>query len=259
MLYSRQAGSGEPVILLHGLFGSLENLGGIARQLSQDFTVHSVDLPNHGRSPHCSGTDLAVMAESVRDWMLQFGLSGAWLVGHSLGGKVAMELALSDGALVRGLVVMDIAPVEYKPRHEAVFRGLHAIDPAQLQSREEAEQRLAEHVPEAAVRSFLLKNLVRENGAFRWRMNLADLEAQYTGLIRANRDGVFAGPVLFLKGGESDYMTADHRLPILQRFPQAEYRVIAGSGHWLHADKPGLVSAQIKKFLQKSIQDRPLP
>lgn len=252
MLHFRQAGSGKPVILIHGLFGSLENLGGIARLLTQDFAVYSVDLPNHGRSPHCVGADLAFMAQAVRDWMHLLGLSDASVIGHSLGGKVAMELALSTPDLVRALVVMDIAPVTYKPRHEAVFRGLKAIEPARLQSREEAEQILLEHIPEAAVRSFLLKNLVRESGGFRWRMNLVDLEVQYSRLIHANRDGIFPGPVLFLKGGDSDYISSEHRVTILQRFPGAEYKMIAGAGHWLHAEKPGLTAAQIKKFLQKT-------
>jgi len=252
MLHFRQVGSGEPVILIHGLFGSLENLGGIARLLTQDFTVYSIDLPNHGRSPHSAGGDLAFMTRAVRDWMHLKGLSKASIVGHSLGGKVAMELALSNPELVRALVVMDIAPVTYKPRHEAVFRGLNAVDPAHLQSREEAEQVLTQHISEAAVRSFLLKNLVRESGGFRWRMHLADLEAQYPRLIHANRDGIFPGPVLFLKGGDSDYINPEHRIALLQRFPGAEYKVIAGVGHWLHAEKPSLVAAQIKKFLQKN-------
>jgi esterase len=251
MLHFRQVGSGKPVILIHGLFGSLENLGGIARSLTQDFAVYSIDLPNHGRSPHCVGGDLAFMTEAVRDWMHLLGLSNAAIVGHSLGGKVAMELALSDPELVRALVVMDIAPVTYKPRHEAVFRGLKAIDPTHLQSREAAEQTLTEHISEAAVRSFLLKNLVRESGGFRWRMNLVDLEAQYSRLIHANRIGIFPGPVLFLKGGDSDYINPEHRVSLLQRFPGAEYKVIAGVGHWLHAEKPSLTAAQIKKFLQK--------
>lgn len=255
MLHCRQAGSGPPVILVHGLFGSLENLGGISRLLTQDFSVYSLDLPNHGRSPQSTGADLDFMARALRDWMLQRGLSDAFVVGHSLGGKVAMELALTNPDLVRGLVVLDIAPVAYQARHEAVFRGLKAIDPTQLQSRDEAEQILARHVPEAAVRSFLLKNLVREAGGFHWRMHLADLEAQYPRLIQANRDGIFPGPVLFLKGGDSDYISPDHRLWVLQRFPGAQYRVIAGAGHWLHAEKPGLVAAQIKTFLQKAAPD----
>jgi len=152
---------------------------------------------------------------------------------------------------VRGLVVLDIAPVTYQPRHDSVFRGLKAIDLMQLQSREEAEQALVQYIPEAAVRSFLLKNLVRESGGFQWRMHLADLEAQYLKLIQANRVGTFPAPVLFLKGGDSDYISSDHRLVVLQRFPGAQYKVVAGTGHWLHAEKPGLIAAQIKTFLQK--------
>lgn len=250
MLHFKVAGEGEPLVLLHGLFGSLENLGAIARVLSAQFKVYSVDLPNHGRSAHRAGTGLAAMAHAVWQWMDEVGLSKAALVGHSLGGKVAMEVALTHPERATGVVVIDIAPVAYSPRHQDVFAGLNAIDPVALSSRAEAEALLSPYVREAAVRSFLLKNLVKEESGFRWRMHLADIQREYHNLIDENRsDAVFAGPTLFLKGDASDYIRPDHHQAITRRFPAAQFKVVANTGHWLHAEKPELTATLIRKFL----------
>lgn len=249
MLHFKVAGEGKPLVLLHGLFGSLENLGAIARLLASEFTVYSVDLPNHGRSSHNSGVDLAFMADAVWQWMAQEGLPGAGIVGHSLGGKVAMEVALAHPDHIAKLVVIDVAPVPYPPRHHDVFAGLNAIRPAELASRAEAEAFMAPHVKEPAVRSFLLKNLVKGEEGFRWRMNLKDIQREYPKLIDENRaDGVFEAPVLFLKGEASDYILPDYHEAITGRFPAAQFKVIADTGHWLHAEKPELVATLIRKF-----------
>lgn len=247
-LHHRQAGAGAPLVLLHGLFGSLENLGAIARLLRDHFTVYSVDLPNHGRSPHASHMHLRNMAEAVASWQAEQGLERAHFVGHSLGGKVAMEMALNNGASIAKLAVIDIAPVTYSARHHDVFAGLFAVDPAAIRSREEADALLAEHVHEDAVRSFLLKNLVKTTSGFSWRMNLADLHQNYPNLIEGNRSGHFDGPTMFLKGGESDYITRDQQEEIVQRFPAVQLKVIPGTGHWLHAEKPELVATLLRKF-----------
>lgn len=251
MLYHRSSGAGEPVVLVHGLFGSLENLGALARFLAKSYQVYSVDLPNHGRSPHTVGADLGVMAEQLREWMASVGLNSAHFVGHSLGGKVAMELALSDPSRVRRLVVMDIAPVAYPPRHDNVFAGLLAIDLASIGERARADQVLGEYVHEPEVRSFLLKNLVKAEAGFKWRMNLADLHDQYPSLISGNRSGTFSREVLFLKGADSDYIMPSFKEEVIQRFPRAELRVVDHTAHWLHAEKPELVSKLIFKFLAK--------
>lgn len=249
MLHFRCAGAGAPLLLLHGLFGSLENLGAVARFLSEKFRVYSVDLPNHGRSAHCSGVDLADMAKHVERWMEQEGLQRAHVVGHSLGGKVAMELALSEPDRVERMVIIDIAPVGYPSRHDNVFAGLHAINLERLTSRSDADAALAEYVDEAPVRSFLLKNLIKAERGFAWRMNLADLTASYPKLIAANRTGTFARPVLFLKGEHSNYITPSAKAETVQRFPNAELREVGDTAHWLHAEKPELVSKLLIKFL----------
>lgn len=250
MLHFKVAGDGEPLILLHGLFGSLENLGAVARLLASDFKVYSVDLPNHGRSAHQDRVGLAQMARAVSHWMAEIDLREAALIGHSLGGKVAMEVALTHPKRVASLVVIDIAPVRYPPRHQDVFAGLNAVELSALASRADADAALAAHVQDPAVRSFLLKNLVKSDVGFQWRMHLADIKRQYPQLIDENRtDAVCLAPTLFLKGGASDYIRAEHQQAIARRFPQAEFKVVANAGHWLHAEKPELTVTLIRKFL----------
>lgn len=250
---SRAPSSRPNIVLIHGLFGSLENLGGIARQLTEDYNVYSVDLPNHGRSVHTADITLASMTEMVKAWMDENGLKKAYVFGHSLGGKVAMELALRYPEIVERIVVVDIAPVHYPPHHDEVFSGLLAVEPTQLSSRGEADKQLAEHVEEVAIRSFLLKNLVKQvEGGFRWRMNLAGIHQAYPSLIQGNSAGaVFEGPVLFIKGGDSDYIQESHRADIMQRFPKANLKVVVNTGHWLHAEKPAVVAKLTRSFLEK--------
>lgn len=246
----KKSGRGPSLVLIHGLFGSLENLGGIARLLQDQFTVYSVDLPNHGRSPHSNPSSLPLMSEQVAQWMATEGLHDVYILGHSLGGKVGMELALTHPALVRKLVVMDIAPIAYGAHHDDVFSGLLALEPETLASRKEADEKLAAYVPELPVRSFLLKNLNKTPDGFQWRMNLPTLHRCYAQLIQANKaDVVFDKPTLFLKGGNSPYIREEHREAILSRFPKTQLKVVANTGHWLHAEKPEIVAKLAEKFL----------
>lgn len=250
-LYSRTRGEGDPVILIHGLFGSMENLGAQARALSERFCVHSVDLPNHGRSPHSTQMTLASMAAQLREWMDEQSLERAHIIGHSLGGKVAMELALTNPERCHKLAVLDIAPVQYEPRHNDVFAAFNAVDPALLGDRKDADALMKPYVSELAVRSFLLKNLVKVEQSFAWRMNLPALTASYHELIGQNRcDATFDGPVLFIKGGDSSYITEAYRDAIGSRFPQAKLNIVPATGHWLHAEKPEQVARILARFLQ---------
>lgn len=265
------AGEALPVILLHGLFGSLENLGVVARRLSQTHPVHSLDLRNHGRSPHAPGMTYREMAADVGAYMDRQQLPQAALLGHSMGGKVAMQLALDTPARVAKLIVADIAPVAYAPHHDQVLAGLRALELSALKSRSEADKALQSYVAEAPVRQFLLKNLQKEAaGGFSWRFNLDAIEDQYaeilagpnvgenagesTGESAEERAGVsggqaYSGPTLFIKGGESDYIQEEHREQVAQLFPQASLRVIAGAGHWLHAEKPDTFVTLCERFL----------
>ena len=249
-----RAGEGPPLLLIHGLFGSLENLGGIARLLAKRFSVYSIDLPDHGRSPHTESLSLGSMAAAVAGWLDSRQLGQISVVGHSLGGKVGMELALSDLAKVDKLVVMDIAPVKYPPHHEDIFAGLAAIHTENLATRSEADEILKQFVSETPIRSFLLKNLVKKNKGYAWRMNLPVLQQDYDEISAANTDGArFFGDVLFIKGGDSEYIQQEHRQAILSRFPKANVKIVPGAGHWLHAEKPELLASIITRFMTGEI------
>ena len=242
---------GTPVIILHGLFGDGLNWGGVARILKDNYRVILPDLRNHGRSPHdnddCTYT---TMAQDVSTLMIDLGLDSAHIVGHSMGGKVAMILALGQPERVRSLTVVDIAPKVYSPRHQDVFAALKAVAEAPPESRQEAEALLRPHLETDAVRTFIMKNLERTDGYFAWRLNWRALWDHYPDLIDFPRsDGQYEGPVQFLTGGESDYVSAQDQALIRQFFPNAQSREIAGTGHWLHAEKPELVARWIEEFI----------
>jgi esterase len=241
----------DPVILLHGVFGSLENLGVVARALSQTREVHALDLRNHGRSPHADSMTYAEMAADVRAYMDEHNLSRAAILGHSMGGKTAMRLALDEPDRVARLIVADIAPVLYEPHHQSILEGFRALDTDGLRSRSEADRALQPYVKEAQVRQFLLKNLVkREEGGYAWRLNIDAIEKCYDEIV-AGQDASqpYRGPVLFIKGGESDYIQERHREKVARLFPAASLRVVPGAGHWLHAEKPDLFTTLCERFL----------
>lgn len=250
-VFYKKQGQGEPLVLIHGLFGSNENLGSLARLFAEHFTVYSIDLPNHGRSSHSESTDLNQMVNEVCEWLDLIGVDSTHILGHSLGGKVAMEIALGHPQRVKRLIVMDIAPVHYESQHNDVFDGLLAIDVDNIDSRADAEKTLKSYVEETAIRSFLLKNLARETGGgFSWRMNLSAIHQGYSQLIKENtNDTVFDGETLFIKGGNSDYIKEEYRDEIVKRFPKTNLKVVANTGHWLHAEKPDIVAKLAIKFL----------
>lgn len=250
-LHAKVKGQGDPVIVLHGLFGSAENLGGIARALSETYEVHSLDARNHGRSFHNNDVSYPAMASDVLAYMDGAGMEKAILLGHSMGGKTAMEVALTAPDRVAALVVADIAPVAYEvDRHGRIFEGMNAVDMSRVSSRADAEAQLAPYIEEDGVLPFLLTNLRRgEDGNYGWRVNLAALQAGYADIIGANRQAVYDGPVLFIKGGDSPYLMAEHRDAVLARFPKAQVKVIEGTGHWLHAQKPETFNRLVLEFL----------
>ncbi|MAL97202.1 MAG: alpha/beta hydrolase [Alteromonadaceae bacterium] len=259
-LYSRISGpvaepgtsqAKDPVVLLHGVFGSLENLGVVERKLAETMAVHSLDLRNHGRSPHADTMSYREMAEDVLDYLDRQGIGKAAIVGHSMGGKVGMRLALDAPERVSRLIVADIAPVDYEPHHEAILDGLQALDAARLASRAEADKVLQDFVQEAGVRQFLLKNLVRDDqGAFVLRLNLKAILENYDDIVAGQEsDSAFNEPVLFIKGGSSNYIGEQHRDKVSRLFPNSTLRVIPGVGHWLHAEKPELFTNLCERFL----------
>lgn len=258
ILNHRITGEGAPLILMHGVFGALENLGAIARKFHTDWQVHGLDLRNHGSSFHADTMDYPSMAADVIAYMDEQGLDKASLLGHSMGGKVAMQVALQAPDRVEKLIVADIAPVAYKPGHDAILEGLKQVDLASVRSRRDADKQLAEYVETPGVRQFLLMNLERipneeqsQDGAvYRWRLNLKAIDACYDNLAAAPEgDQPFTGPVLFLKGADSAYIQEKHRDEIGRLFPWAQLEVIEGTGHWLHAEKTDAFVALCEQFL----------
>jgi esterase len=237
----RRQGSGPPLVCLHGLLGSGRNWVGIASALESRFDVLLPDLRNHGTSPWSDEVDYPRMAADVTTLLDRLGLGRVHLLGHSMGGKVAMVLALTAPERVDHLVVADIAPVPYPPGLEAYVDAMLAVDLAQVTRRDQADAALAPSVPEPGIRSFLLQNLERREGRFAWRPNLEALRAAMP-VIRSFPDltaiSPFAGPCCFIHGARSDYVRDQH-LPVIQRlFPTATLHTIQGAGHWLHAERP---------------------
>jgi esterase len=252
LLNHKIAGTGEAVILIHGLFGALDNLGALARHLSQHYQVVSVDLVNHGKSKHQHDMSYHSMANDIIELINSLGLESVILFGHSMGGKVAMQLALNYPERVKALIVADIAPVSYNNRHTQVFNGLNSVDLANLQNRKQAQQTLEQSGIEPGVSQFLLKNLVKSDTGYAWRCNVGALERAYPAIIAGfETEAQFTGPTLFIKGELSDYIQEQHRSQIAKYFPQASAKIIQGTGHWLHAEKPSAFNKIVHNFIDK--------
>ena len=248
--YSEQ-GVGDPVFLLHGLFGSLSNLGNLARALAPSYRVISVDLRNHGDSPHHAEMSLLSMAQDIVELMDHLSIASAYFVGHSLGGKVAMQLAMSEANRVKGLVVVDIAPVKYQDNNTNIINNLYDLSKVDIKDRKMADSFLSEQGVEPSVRAFLLKNLSRNSaGNFELKININAIKANYESHLSAAPQGeIFTGPCLFLKGENSDYID-QQQLPIIQSiFPKSSVQTVDAVGHWLHAEKPELFNQMVLQFI----------
>ena len=251
-LYAQTLGGGSPLLMLHGLFGSSDNLKTVARKLADQYQVHLLDLRNHGRSPHHHLMNYQVMANDVQAYMDASGLADSFVFGHSMGGKVAMQLALSSPERIVGLAIGDIAPVDYPPHYNATLEGLLSIDVTTLASRTQADNLLKHYVTEAGVRQFLLKNLVKLGSkGFRWRMNLEAIAQNYPCLSAgiSCQSCQFPGRVLFIRGQHSDYIKPVHKEIVEKLFPAAELKIVANAGHWLHVDNPDMFTRIVGRFL----------
>jgi esterase len=245
-------GAGPPVLILHGLFGAGVNWTMVARRLAEHFRVFALDLRNHGASPWAPRMDYPAMAEDVASFIAGHDLGRAALIGHSMGGKVAMALALSSPDLVTRLVVVDIAPVERPPTHMAFVEAMLALDLTGLTRRSAADAALRPAVPNDADRQFLLQNLVGGPDGFHWRLNLKairDEMAELSGFPDFTADAAYRGPTLVIRGANSGYV-ADRDLPAFARFfPAFQLVTIASAGHWLHAERPDEFLAAVMPFL----------
>ena len=250
-LYYRKMGEGQPLIILHGLFGSSDNWLSIGKHLSEHYEVHLVDQRNHGQSPHSDTFNYPDMAVDLKHFIERHEINSPMIIGHSMGGKVAMEYAVRNPNDWQKLIVVDIAPKAYPVHHDQILEGLNALDLSALKSRGDADAALAEYVPEKMVRQFLLKNLGRSPEGFEWKINLRAITdnieiigAQTSARLEENK------PVLFVDGEHSGYIKdADHSL-IHNFFPDAKISTIAGAGHWVHAEKPDEFLEVILAFLK---------
>ena len=229
------------LLLLHGLFGSATNWGSIARKLAGHYHVLVPDLRNHGQSPHDPEHSYDAMVIDVIGLLDRYDISQAEIVGHSMGGKVAMQLALHHPQRVRELVVVDIAPVTYAHDFQSVLDAFDAVDLLSLKSRVEADAQMADKVPEPGVRAFLLQNLVKGSEGWGWRLNLealATAQADIVAFPTQSDDAVFAGPVIMIHGEHSDYMLPAYRPQVERYFPAAQFCQVANAGHWVYAEQP---------------------
>jgi esterase len=253
-IFSYKTGTGSPVITLHGLYGSYENLGMLIRKLHTCFQIHAVDIRNHGRSPHSDIMSYKHMAEDIIKYMDDNKLLTADFIGHSMGGKVAMEVALNFPERVNKLVALDIAPVKYTHNAHIILDGMLGVDLTKVNSRQDAELQLENKIPQKSIRQFLLKNLYRDSsvGNFKWRLNL-DAICKNFGNILAKPSGncIFNNKSLFLKGENSNYITKEHFKLIKKLFNNSVIKIIEDTGHWLHAEKPAMVSNCILNFLKE--------
>lgn len=241
-----------PLVIAHGLFGSARNWNILSKRLSDTRQVLAVDMRNHGASPWFQSQTYANMAADLAE-VIDGNGGKADVLGHSMGGKAAMVLALSRPQMVQKLLIADIAPVGYAHTQMHLVNAMCDIDPTHISSRREAGEELQNLVPDATVRAFLLQSLDMKSTPPRWLLNLDVLKGYMTDIVGfPNIEGQFSGPTLFLSGSASDYILPEYHVRILELFPNAEFQQIEGSGHWLHAEKPREFELAVRGFLDKT-------
>lgn len=244
-------GQGPPLVILHGLFGTLDNWQTLAKRWASDYTVYLVDQRNHGRSPHLDGMSYSLLAEDLAQFLDKEWIHECHLLGHSMGGKAAMQFAMDYPDQVDKLVVVDIAPKVYQAGHNEIFEALRSLDLTKLETRTQAANHLGDRIPQPAVVQFLLKNLSRvPAGGFAWKMNLEVLYRDYANILDSVTGVPFEKPSLFVRGGQSHYVETDD-LPLIQTlFPNAELATVASAGHWVHAQAPSELYQLVSSFLE---------
>ncbi|MBV4412366.1 esterase [Enterobacteriaceae bacterium YMB-R22] len=243
---AQNAASSSPVVLIHGLFGSLDNLGVLARDLAYSHDVLQLDLRNHGLSPRSDEITYAAMARDVLETLDEYGIKQVTPIGHSMGGKVAMALSALAPERLDKLVVIDIAPVAYPVRrHDKIFAAIRAVSNAGVTTRQDAAEIMRKHLAEEGVIQFLLKSFSQGG----WRFNVPALWNNYDDILGWQPVPAWDRPALFIRGGESPYIQDACRDTLLKQFPRSRAYVIAGAGHWAHAEKPQAVLRAIHRFL----------
>ena len=250
-LFSKIYGEGKPLLILHGLFGMGDNWATHAKTWAQQgYQVHAIDARNHGRSPHHEEHSYDAMVGDLEQYMQLYGLNSAIILGHSMGGKTAMNFAITHPTLVEKLIVVDIAPKGYPIHHQMYIDAMRSVNFDQVGSRKEVEDQLAQTVKNAGIRQFFMKSLhwqTKEKLGFRF--NLDALEANLNRVGEAMEFGYYDRPTLFIAGGESGYILPEDHDKIHEHFPAAEIEVVAGAGHWVHAEAFEVFSEMILDFI----------
>lgn len=249
-LYFRKHGNGKDIIILHGLFGSSDNWMSIGKVLSEDFTVWALDQRNHGQSPHSEKFDYEIMAEDLNEFIDKHQINIPNIIGHSMGGKVAMNFASKYPKKLDKLIVADIAPKYYPPHHQSILKGLNSVNLESISSRKEIDEILKKDIPEFGVRAFLMKNIFRtEEGNYGWRINLPVLTKKVNQEGEDQSEKVsFQGKCLFIRGENSNYILDEDFEPIKKAFPNATISTLKNAGHWLHAEQPEAFLDLVKNF-----------
>ena len=239
-----------PLVILHGLLGSARNWSSMGKKLSAHYDVFALDLRNHGNSFHDEAMDFSVMCDDLVAWLDKKGLSSVHLMGHSLGGKVAMKFAALHPSRVQSLIILDIVPKTYPPHHEAEFAGMQAIALDQISSRKEADEILQSYVDDWAMRQFLLTNLERGNDGFRWKVNLSALISNVAEMSKSplHKDDVLTTPTLLIKGAESTFIQDEDLPAFSQQFTRSIFICLPDSGHNPHIDQPEKLEEAILSF-----------
>ncbi len=251
-LFSKIMGQGHPLIIMHGVFGMGDNWQTLGRKWSENFEAHLLDMRNHGKSPHSDEFSYDIMCEDLIEYMDAQQISKADILGHSMGGKVAMLFAVLNPDRVSKLIIADIAPKAYEPHHQEILEALNFLDLPLIKSRGEAEEKFSTKIQDLGTRQFLLKSLYwKEKGLLDWRFNLKVIEKE---ILKVGEElvanAMFFGPCLFVRGGNSWYIQDEDEDMILEHFPSASLATIEGAGHWLHAEKPLEFFECVNEFLK---------
>ncbi len=253
LLNYQQLGQGDHIILIHGLFGSLENLNMVAKTLAKQYCVTSIDVRNHGNSFHQLGMSYKDLVQDIIKLLEKLAIKQCHILGHSMGGKIAMQIALSHSQRVNKLIIADIAPVQYPAHHLSIIEGLQAIDLTKVKQRKDADSQLAHYVDNIGVRQFLLRNItLNKQGGFYFKCSLNNIAQGYQQIMQSidnPNEQKFNGKTLFIKGGKSDYILPEHQSIITATFPNAKAKIIQGAGHWLHAEKTVAFNKIVIDFL----------
>ncbi len=262
LLNYQQLGQGQDIILIHGLFGSLENLNMVAKSLANNYRVTSIDVRNHGNSFHEADMNYSKLSQDVINLLDYLQIETCHILGHSMGGKIAIQTALDHSLRVNKLIIADIAPVSYPPHHLKIISGLLAIELSKVSKRKDVDEQLSHYVDDIRIRQFLLRNLVtNKEGEFYFKCSLKFISKCYQQIMKANSftnnkesierqtSAQFYGETLFIKGGKSNYILPEHKTVIAKILPNSKAKIIQGVGHWLHAEKPTTFNKITADFL----------